>query len=169
MIPTTACNPTPIVLDGVLYLVTARSQVFALDAASGKLIWNYKYPVPRTPGANTQNRGLAVGAGKVFLGTYDDYMVGLDQKTGREMWKVAVDDQRQCGCAITGAPLFVKDKVLVGSTGGDGAFRGYVTAFDAKTGRLAWRFYTVPAPAGEKGNDIPGRAIAGNTAAGRRG
>jgi len=150
--PDNGLQSTPIVLDGVLYLVTARSQVFALDAASGKLIWNYKYPAPRTPGANTQNRGLAVGAGKVFLGTYDDYMVGLDQKTGREMWKVAVDDQRQCGCAITGAPLFVKDKVIVGSTGGDGAFRGYLTAFDAKTGRLAWRFYTVPAP-GEKGNE----------------
>jgi alcohol dehydrogenase (cytochrome c) len=150
--PDNGLQSTPIVLDGVLYLVTARSQVFALDAASGKLIWNYKYPAPRTPGANTQNRGLAVGAGKVFLGTYDDYMVGLDQKTGREMWKVAVDDQRQCGCAITGAPLFVKDKVIVGSTGGDGAFRGYLTAFDAKTGHLAWRFYTVPKP-GEQGNE----------------
>jgi alcohol dehydrogenase (cytochrome c) len=143
---------TPIVIDGVLYLVSARSQVFALDAADGKQLWQYRYPLPRTPGANTQNRGLAVGAGKVFLGTYDDYMIALDQKTGAELWKVAVDDQRQCGCAITGAPLFVKDKVIVGSTGGDGAFRGYLTAFDAKTGRLAWRFYTVPGP-GEKGHE----------------
>ena len=143
---------TPIVIDGKLYLSTSRSQVFALDAASGRMLWQYKYPLPRTAGANTQNRGLAVGAGKVFLGTYDDYMVAIDQQTGREMWRVAVDDQRQCGCAITGAPLFVKDKVIVGSTGGDGALRGYLTAFDAKTGHLAWRFYTVPAP-GEKGND----------------
>jgi alcohol dehydrogenase (cytochrome c) len=150
--PDNGLQSTPIVIDGVMYVVTPRSQVFALDAASGKLIWNYKYPTPRTPGANAQNRGVAVGAGKVFLGTYDDYMIGLDQKTGREMWKVAVDDQRQCGCAITGAPLFVKDKVIVGSTGGDGAFRGYLTAFDAKTGHLAWRFYTVPGP-GEKGHD----------------
>jgi alcohol dehydrogenase (cytochrome c) len=150
--PDNGLQSTPIVVDGVMFVVTARSQVFALEAATGKLIWNYRYPVPRTPGANTQNRGVAVGAGKVFIGTYDDYMVGLDQKTGREMWKVAVDDQRQCGCAITGAPLFVKDKVLIGSTGGDGAFRGYITAFDAKTGHLAWRFYTVPAP-GEKGNE----------------
>src|SRR5258706_10878250 len=132
---------TPIVIDGVLYLVTSRSQVFALDAASGKQLWNYKYSLPRTPGSNTQNRGIAVGAGKVFLGTYDDYMIALDQKTGQEVWRVAVDDQRQCGCAITGAPLFVKDKVVVGSTGGDGAFRGYLTAFHAETGRLAWRFY----------------------------
>jgi alcohol dehydrogenase (cytochrome c) len=149
--PDNGLQSTPIVIGGVMYIVTPRSQVFALDAATGKLIWNYKYPAPRA-GANTQNRGVAVGAGKVFLGTYDDYMIALDQKTGHEMWKVAVDDQRQCGCAITGAPLFVKDKVLVGSTGGDGAFRGYVTAFDAKSGRLAWRFYTVPGP-GEKGHD----------------
>lgn len=149
--PDNGLQSTPIVVDGVMFIVTPRSQVFAVDAVTGKQIWNYKYPAPRA-GSNTQNRGVAVGAGKVFIGTYDDYMVGLDQKTGREMWKVAVDDQRQCGCAITGAPLFVKDKVIVGSTGGDGAFRGYLTAFDAKTGRLAWRFYTVPA-AGEKGNE----------------
>lgn len=149
--PDNGLQSTPIVVDGVMFIVTPRSQVFAVDAVTGRQIWNYKYPAPRA-GSNTQNRGVAVGAGKVFIGTYDDYMVGLDQKTGREMWKVAVDDQRQCGCAITGAPLFVKDKVIVGSTGGDGAFRGYLTAFDAKTGRLAWRFYTVPAP-GDKGNE----------------
>ena len=143
---------TPIVIDGVLYLVSARSQVFALDAESGKELWHYHYALPRNPGTNTQNRGLAVGAGKVFLGTYDDYMIALDQKTGQEVWRVAVDDQRQCGCAITGAPLFVKDKVIVGSTGGDGAFRGYLTAFNANTGRLAWRFYTVAGP-GEKGHE----------------
>lgn len=143
---------TPIVIDGKLYLSTSRSQVFALDAATGRALWHYKYALPGRPGMNTQNRGIAVGAGKVFLGTYDDYMIAIDQQTGQEVWKVAVDDQRQCGCAITGAPLFVKDKVIVGSTGGDGALRGYLTAFDARTGRLAWRFYTVPAP-GEKGNE----------------
>src|ERR1041385_7151083 len=75
---------TPIVIDGVMYLVTPRSHVYALDAVSGKLLWRYKYPDPRTAGANTQNRGIAVGAGKVFLGTYDDYMIGIDQKTGKE-------------------------------------------------------------------------------------
>jgi len=139
------------VIDGVMYVSTARSQVFALDAATGRLIWHYSYPPP-TAGGNTQNRGVAVGSGKVFLGTYDDYLIALDQKTGREVWRVAVDDQRQCGCAITGAPLLVKDKVVVGSTGGDGAFRGYITAVNANTGRLAWRFYTVPGP-GEKGHD----------------
>src|SRR5438093_825962 len=76
----------------------------------------------------------------------------LDQKTGREIWKVNVDDPRQCGCNITAAPLLVKDKVIVGGNGGDEAHRGYLTAFYAATGRAAWRWYVVPAP-GEKGNE----------------
>jgi alcohol dehydrogenase (cytochrome c) len=143
---------TPIVIDGVLYLSTTHSQVFALDAATGKLIWQYKYPLPRGAGGNIQNRGVAVGDGNVFVGTYDDYVVAIDQKTGHEAWKIAVNDNKQCGCSITAAPLFVKGKVIVGTAGGDGAFRGYLTALDAKTGRLAWRFYTIPGP-GEKGNE----------------
>lgn len=143
---------TPIVIDGVLYLSSTHSWVFALDAASGKLLWQYKYPMPRGSGGNIQNRGLAVGAGKVFIGTYDGYVVALDQKTGAEVWKVATNDSKQCGCGITAAPLFVKDKVIVGTAGGDGAFRGYLTAFDAETGHLAWRFFTIPGK-GEKGNE----------------
>jgi len=116
------------------------------------MIWQYKYPLPRGAGGNIQNRGIAVGAGKVFVGTYDDYVVAIDQKTGAEAWKTAMADSSQCGCSITGAPLLVKDKVIVGEAGGDGAFRGFLTALDAKTGRVAWRFYTIPGP-GEKGNE----------------
>ena len=143
---------TPIVVDGVLYLSTTHAQVFAADAATGKVLWHYKYPVPRTAAGNIQNRGVAVGGGKVYVATFDSYLVAIDQKTGHESWKVAVNDARQCGCNITAAPLLVKDKVLVGSAGGDSAFRGYITAFDMKTGRLAWRFYTIPG-LGEKGNE----------------
>jgi len=143
---------TPIVLDGVMYLSTSRSQVFALDAASGRVIWQYKYPLPRGPGVNAQNRGVAVGDGKVFIGTYDDYLVAIDQRTGREMWKVATDDASQCGCTITAAPLITRNTVIVGSSGGDRAFRGYLTAFNIKTGRLAWRFYTIPGE-GEPGHE----------------
>jgi alcohol dehydrogenase (cytochrome c) len=142
---------TPIVIGGVLYLATSRSQVFALDATNGSLIWQYKYPLPRGP-QRPQNRGVAVADGKVFVGTYDDYLVAIDQKTGRESWKVAVNDARQCGCTINSAPLVAKGKVIIGEAGGDGALRGYLTAFDTKTGRLAWRFYTIPGP-GEKGNE----------------
>lgn len=148
---------TPIVIDGVMYLITARDQVFALDAATGRVIWHYVYPVPRPgrPGSFAglaQNRGVAVGDGKVFFGTNDTYLVALDQKTGREVWKVSVDDPKQCGCNIFSAPLVVKDKVVIGGNGSDVAHRGYLTAFYAKTGRLAWRWYTVPGP-GETGHE----------------
>ena len=119
-------------------MITPRIQVFALDAATGHVLWQYKYPTPRPgkPGGMTflQNRGVAVGDGKVFFGTTDNFVVALDQKTGAEQWKVSVDDPRQCGCDITAAPLVVKDKVIVGGTGGDAAHRGYLTAFYTKTG-----------------------------------
>lgn len=150
-------HSTPIVIDGVMYLISATAQVFALNAATGGLIWQYKYPPPRRgiPGSHAdfiENRGVAVGNGKVFFGTRDNFLVALDQKTGREVWKVSVDDPQQCGCNITAAPLLVKDKVIVGGNGGDEAHRGYLTAFYAATGRVAWRWYVVPAP-GEKGNE----------------
>jgi alcohol dehydrogenase (cytochrome c) len=144
---------TPIVIDGRLYLSTSRSQVFALDAATGRLIWQFKYPLPRgTVPYGPQNRGIAVGGGYVLLATYDNYLVAIDQRSGEEAWKVALDDSRQCGCTITGAPLVVKDKVIVGGAGGDSAHRGYLTAVNIKTGRVAWRFYTIPGP-GEKGHE----------------
>ncbi len=148
---------TPIVVDGVLYLISAGGRVFAMDAAKGTLIWEYR-PTSVRPGIAgshsdfIQNRGVAVGDGKVFFGTKDNFMVALDQKTGREVWKVSIDDPKQCGCNVTAAPLVVKDKVIVGGNGGDQAHRGYITAFYTKTGRLAWRWYVVPGP-GEKGNE----------------
>lgn len=139
---------TPIVLDGVMFVTSSRDQVFALDAANGTLLWRRDYkPIP-----GGRNHGVAVGQGKVFLGTADDFVIALDQKTGREIWKTAMDDLAQCGCHIYPAPLFVKDKVIVGNAGGDSAFRGYLTALDASTGKVAWRFYTIPGP-GEKGHE----------------
>jgi alcohol dehydrogenase (cytochrome c) len=148
---------TPLVVDGVMYVISPRAQVFALNAETGRLIWQYKYPAPGPgiPGSHSdfvQNRGVAVGDGKVFFGTKDNFMVALDQKTGRETWKVSVDDPKQCGCNITAAPLVVKDKVIVGGNGGDQAHRGYLTAFYTRTGRMAWRWYVIPGP-GEKGHE----------------
>ncbi len=148
---------TPIVVDGVMYLISAGGRVFAIDAAKGTLIWEYRPTSvrPGIPGSHSdfiQNRGVAVGDGKVFFGTKDNFMVALDQKTGREVWKVSIDDPKQCGCNVTAAPLVVKDKVIVGGNGGDQAHRGYITAFYTKNGRLAWRWYVVPGP-GEKGNE----------------
>lgn len=145
---------TPLVEDGVMYLSTSRNRVFAIDAVTGREIWRYNYPLPR----NFQtfygpwNRGVALGQGRVFLGTLDNHVVALDQKSGRELWRANVEDANQCGCNITGAPLVVKDKVVAGVTGGDSAHRGYITAFDVKTGRMSWRFWTIPGP-GEPGHE----------------
>ena len=141
---------TPIVIDGVMYLSTSSNWVFALEAATGKLIWEYRFPLRKGPKPySQQNRGVAVAHGRVFMGTSENHVVALDQKTGEEVWRVSIEDVRQCGCNITGAPLVVKDLVVAGVTGGDTAHRGYLTALDARTGRLRWRFYTIPGP-GEK-------------------
>jgi len=145
---------TPIVVDGVMYLSSSNNHIFAINAVTGEQLWRYTHQLPKgfTTFYGPWNRGVAVGNGSVFVGTLDNRVVAVDQKTGKEQWNVLVEDANQCGCNITGAPLLVKGKVIVGVTGGDSAHRGYVTAFDVKTGREAWKFWTIPAP-GEKGNE----------------
>lgn len=149
---------TPIVIDGLMYISTPTNQVFALDARTGDPLWHYTYTPrpnhvkPGSQGSFVQNRGVAVHGDKVFMGTIDSQLVALDRSTGHEVWRVAVDDSRQCGCNILSAPLIVKDMVVVGQAGGDGAFRGYLSAFDTATGRMRWRRYVIPGP-GEPGHD----------------
>ena len=144
----------PLVIDGVMYVATAWNHVFALDAASGEQLWHYEYPPPEefpvTYGP--WNRGVAVAYGLVFMGTLDNHVVALDRDTGEEVWRVEVENAKQCGCNITSAPLVVKDLVITGVTGGDSAHRGYLNAFDARTGRHRWRFWTIPGP-GEPGHE----------------
>jgi len=144
----------PLVVDGTMYVSTAWNRVFALDAATGVQIWRYDYPRPdQIPGTyGTWNRGVAVAYGLVFMGTLDNHVVALDRETGEEVWRVEVENSEQCGCNITAAPLVVKDLVITGVTGGDSAHRGYINAFDARTGRHRWRFWTIPGP-GEPGHD----------------
>ena len=144
----------PLVVDGVMYVSTANNHVFALDAATGEQIWRYDYELPdELPSVyGNWNRGVALAYGLVYLGTLDNHVVAIDVKTGRETWKVEVENAKQCGCNITSAPLIVKDMVITGVTGGDSAHRGYLNAFDAKTGRHRWRFWTIPGP-GEPGNE----------------
>src|SRR5436853_1981947 len=147
-------NATPIVIDGIMYLIASENRVFALNAETGERLWTYNYRFPRDliiPYGKF-NRGLAVGLGLIFFGTVDNHVVALDAKTGKEVWNVEVEDPKICGCNINGAPFIVNDKVIVGGTGGDSAHRGYINAFYAKTGRLAWRFYTIPGP-GEPGHE----------------
>ena len=144
-------NAAPLVVDGVMYLVGSYNRLFALDAVTGKLFWHYFYKLPS--GAipyGVSVRGIAVGYGLVFMGTLDNHMVALDARTGKEVWNVEIENYQKCGCNVTAAPIVVKDNVIVGVTGGDSAHRGYLTAYKAKTGEQAWRFYTIPG-AGEPG------------------
>jgi len=138
---------TPIVVDGVMYFSTAWSKVFALNAASGALLWSYDPQVPGEWGANAccdvVNRGVAVWNGKIYVGTLDGRLIALNAATGKPVWRVTTID-RSRRYTITGAPRVVKGKVIIGNGGGEFDVRGYVSAYDAEDGRLLWRFYTVP-------------------------
>jgi PQQ-dependent dehydrogenase (methanol/ethanol family) len=143
---------TPVVVDGVMYM-TRPGEVAALDARSGRQIWRVTRPQKtRNPNEiNPYNRGVAVLGNRVFVGTLDAALVALDARTGLPLWEAQVADT-MLGYSITSAPLVVKDKVLVGVTGGEFGARGFLDAYDAATGRRLWRWYSVPAP-GEFGNE----------------
>ncbi len=138
---------TPIVVDGVLYATGTWSVVYALDAATGRLLWRHDPQVPRETGrkacCDVVNRGVAVWKGRVYVGTLDGRLLALDAKTGKPVWEVLTVD-RSRPYTITGAPRIVKDRVFIGNGGADLGVRGYFSAYDAKSGRLLWRFYTVP-------------------------
>ena len=138
---------TPIVVDGVMYFSTAWSEVFALNAATGARLWSYDPKVPRQWDVNAccdvVNRGVAVWQGKIYVGTLDGRLVALDAATGLPVWEQLTID-RHWRYTITGAPRIVKGKVIIGNGGAEFGVRGYVSAYDAMTGKLAWRFYTVP-------------------------
>jgi alcohol dehydrogenase (cytochrome c) len=144
---------TPLVIDGIMYLSAPEGHAYALDAGTGRLIWSYQYKLPdKMPlCCGLPNRGLAALGDKVFLATLDAHVVALDSKTGDVVWDVAADDYRK-GYSFTSAPLVVKDKVVVGVSGGEYGIRGFIDAYDAETGKRAWRFYTIPGP-GEPGNE----------------
>src|SRR6202795_826160 len=142
----------PIVNNGVMLVATPYSQVMALDAATGEFLWRYKRKLPEGFAAlHNTSRGVALFGDKVFLPCLDAMLVALDAKTGKVAWEAKVADWKQ-GYYMTMAPLVVKGKVLVGVSGGEFGVRGFVQAFDAKTGQSAWKTYTIPAP-GEPGSD----------------
>lgn len=144
---------TPLVVDGVLYTTTAWSKVVALDAATGAELWTHDPEVPgeTAPKAccDVVNRGAAYDDGRIFVGTLDGRLIALDAKTGKLLWStMTVDPDGQY--TITGAPRVVRGKVVIGNGGAELGVRGYVSAYDARTGEMAWRFYTVPGPRGQK-------------------
>jgi len=144
-------SATPLVIDGVLYFPTTQNSVIALDAASGRIVWTYTDKPSEGRSGPRKPIGLAAGFGSIFLASADHHLIALEQKTGRETWNVEISDPRQCGCGPGAAPLLVKDKVVVGVSSLDTGHRGYLDAYDAKTGKLAWRFWAIPGP-GEVGH-----------------
>src|ERR1700720_1446984 len=138
---------TPLVVDGVLYTVQAPDDVVALDAVTGRVFWTYAYtPASQArPCCGRVNRGVAILGDTLFMATIDARLIALDAKTGRPLWNVGVEGAKpESGYAFTLAPLVVKDKVIIGTAGGEYGIRGFIAAFDARTGKEAWRFYTVP-------------------------
>ncbi|HET7811432.1 MAG TPA: PQQ-dependent dehydrogenase, methanol/ethanol family [Steroidobacteraceae bacterium] len=138
---------TPLVIDGVMYVTSAWSKLFALDARTGQEIWRFD---PKVPGevavkacCDVGNRGVAAWKGRIYLGTLDGRLLAIDAATGKQLWEVMTVPQGQ-NYTITGAPRVFDGKVLIGNGGAELGARGYVTAYDAEDGKQLWRFYTVP-------------------------
>ena len=157
---------TPLAVHGVLYFSGQNSVVYAVQAATGHLLWRFDPHVGAVDKTRFRyvfsvNRGVAFDAGRIFVGTLDGRLIALSSRTGHVLWSVMTIDPSSKH-TITGAPTVVANTVIIGNGGGDYGERGYVTAYDLKTGHLAWRFYTVPGPPWEKSED-PAMKMAAKT------
>jgi len=137
----------PLVADGVLYYSGSYSRVWALDAATGQMLWSF-FPKLNEDLVATQthspyNRGLALGHGHVYVGTVDGRLIALDMKTGKPVWDTKLVNSEKLTVGFTGAPLVVKDKVIIGAQGGEWPWRGPIFGVDGRTGRKVWEFFTV--------------------------
>ncbi len=143
---------SPLVVDGIMYISEPPGSVSALDVRTGRPLWNYRKHLPPDirPCCGQVNRGLAMLDNSLFMGTLDAHLISLDSRTGRLRWDVVVADYK-LGYSITVAPLAFQNKVVIGVSGGEYGVRGLIDAYEAKTGRRVWRFWTVPGP-GEPGH-----------------
>ena len=144
---------TPVVVNGVMF-ATSANDTYALDARTGRVIWHHVWPVSQgliDDASGHLSRGVALWHSRVYRQTDNAHLLCLDARSGHLLWDVAYADWNR-NYGATGAPLVVKDKVIVGTSGGDDAVRGFVAAFDAMTGKLVWRFWTIPGP-GEFGSE----------------
>jgi alcohol dehydrogenase (cytochrome c) len=150
---------TPVVVDGVMF-VTSANDAFALDAQTGRTLWHYSRPITEgliDDASQHHNRGVGVLGSRIYMETDNAHLLCLDARSGHLLWDVAyTDGNRNYGA--TSAPLVVKNKVLVGTSGGDDGVRGFVAAYDAETGKEAWRFWTIPAPGEFGSSSWPGES-----------
>src|SRR5499433_810270 len=144
---------SPLVKDGIMYVITGPDDVFALNAKTGEILWEYWSGISRNRllCCGWANRGLAMGEGLLFFGQLDATVVALDMKTGKVAWQTPIENFEH-GYSITSAPLYYDDVVYSGISGGEYGVRGRLTALNAKTGDILWRSYTLPGPA-EFGSD----------------
>jgi quinohemoprotein ethanol dehydrogenase len=144
----------PLVYRGVIYIMTGENDAFAVSVETGEVLWEYKAniePKVARPCCSWVGRGLALGDGKIFLGQLDAKLVALDQSTGKVVWSIQAEDPGK-GYVIASAPLYYDGMVITGFAGSDMGTRGRLKAYDARTGKLRWTFYTVPGP-GEPGHE----------------
>jgi alcohol dehydrogenase (cytochrome c) len=144
---------TPLLRDNILYVTGPQNVAWALDARTGRQIWRYRRELPNdlTACCGLVNRGFAMLGDRLFMVTLDAHLLALDMRTGAIVWDATLEEYRN-GYAATIAPLVAKDKIIVGVAGGEFGIRGFIDAYDAQTGKRAWRFYTIPGP-GEPGNE----------------
>lgn len=148
---------TPVVVDGVMYTSGTFGYVYALDAATGRELWRYDpkpdYRAARNPCCDLVNRGVALWKGRVYVAAVDGMLHAIDAKSGHKIWAVDTIADHHLPYSSTGAPIIAGDKVVIGNSGSDmghDGVRGYVSAYDVRTGRFAWRFYTVPPTPGHR-------------------
>jgi quinohemoprotein ethanol dehydrogenase len=157
-----SAEATPLVKDGIMYMVTGNDDVFALNAKTGEILWQRWSWIDQKISVvccGWLSRGMAMGEGMLFVGQLDANVLALDIKTGREVWRTPIEDWRN-GYSITSAPLYYDGIVYSGISGGELGIRGRLTALDAKTGKTLWRAYTVPGPdeAGSETWPVPSEA-----------
>jgi len=148
---------SPVVVDGIMYIVEPPSTVTALDARTGLAIWSWTPALPRVvkvDGYHATSRGVAVLDDMVYIGTIDCHLVALDRKTGAVRWSVTLGDNK-INYGLTAAPMAIDGKIIIGPSGSEDGVRGFIDAYDAKTGKRLWRLYTVPDP-GEPGSETWG-------------
>ena len=138
---------TPLVVDGMMFVTGPMNHASALDARTGRALWQYTRRLPAVASHCTvmTNRGLAVLGDRLYLATLDTHLVSLDAKSGNVIWDIEVDDYRK-GFSITHAPLAIDGKIIVGVTSGECALTGFVDAYDAASGKRLWRVYSTPQP-----------------------